>query len=58
MKTERLLAMRQQYQTSHILHLLLSIISFGLWIPVWLLVALSNGIERGKIDRKLDRLED
>lgn len=30
-------------QTSHILHLILSIVTVGLWIPVWLLVALSRG---------------
>lgn len=29
--------------TSHVLHLLLSLITFGLWIPIWLLVAASNG---------------
>lgn len=28
--------------TSHVLHLLLSVITVGLWIPVWILVALSN----------------
>lgn len=29
--------------TSHVLHLLLSVITVGLWIPVWILVAMSNG---------------
>lgn len=31
-----------QPSTSHVLHLLLAIISAGLWVPVWLLVAMNN----------------
>ncbi len=29
--------------TSHLLHLILSLITFGLWIPVWILVAILSG---------------
>ena len=47
-----LLAKRQSYNTNHILHLLLSIITVGCWIPIWVLVAISNALERNKIDRK------
>lgn len=28
--------------TNHVLHLLLSIITVGLWIPVWIIVSISN----------------
>lgn len=28
--------------TSHVLHLLLSIITVGFWLPVWLLIAFNN----------------
>ena len=28
--------------TSHVLHLLLSVITVGFWLPVWLLMALNN----------------
>lgn len=28
--------------TSHVLHLLLAVFSFGLWLPVWILVTLNN----------------
>jgi len=31
-----------QQGTSHVLHLLLSLITFGIWVPVWALVAISN----------------
>jgi hypothetical protein len=32
-----------QPATSHVLHLLLSVLTFGLWLPLWLIAALSNG---------------
>lgn len=28
--------------TSHVLHLLLSVFTAGVWLPVWLLIALNN----------------
>lgn len=28
--------------TSHILHLLLSLVTMGFWVPVWILMALNN----------------
>ena len=42
--------------TSHVLHLILSIVTVGLWIPVWVIVALSNSIENARIDRKVGKL--
>ena len=50
-----LLEMRKK-DTSHILHLILSIITVGMWIPIWLLCGLSNGIENAKLDRKINKL--
>lgn len=35
--------MHLQPSTAHVLHLLLSIVTFGVWILVWFLVAVSNG---------------
>ena len=46
----------QKKRTSHVLHLILSILSVGFWVPVWLLVALSNSIENARIDRKVAKL--
>jgi len=54
-KASRLLAQRKS--TSHILHLILSLITFGLWLPVWALVAISNGLENARIDRAVSKLE-
>lgn len=57
-KAMQLMAKRQGYNTSHVLHLLLSVISVGIWIPVWIIVAISNANERGKIDRQMEKLEN
>ena len=42
--------------TSHVLHLILSLITVGLWLPVWIIVALSNSIENARIDREVGKL--
>ncbi len=33
----------QATQCNHVLHLLLSIVTWGLWIPIWIFAALSQG---------------
>jgi hypothetical protein len=55
-KLMQLAAKRHGYETSHVLHLLLSLVTVGIWVPVWLIVAMSNKIERAKIDRKMGEL--
>ena len=45
------------HRTNHILHLILSLLSVGWWIPVWMLVALSNGIERSRARNQLRKLQ-
>ena len=57
MSEQRLIAKRADYQTSHVMHLILSILTIGLWVPIWILCAISNSLERSKIDRKLERAE-
>ncbi len=56
MNTHHLLAKRNDYKTSHVLHLILSLLTAGLWVPFWILVSVSNGNEIRKIDKKLDKL--
>lgn len=58
MNQAQLLAKRADHKTAHILHLLLSLLTVGLWVPIWILVAVSHGIERRKIDRKLEKSSD
>jgi len=57
MNAAKLLAKRQDHKTAHVLHFLMSLVTGGLWLPVWLLIALSYAIELGRIDRKLGRME-
>jgi len=57
MTTAKLLAKRQDHKTAHVLHFLMSLVTGGLWLPVWLLIAMSHAIERGRIDRKLGRMK-
>jgi hypothetical protein len=41
--------------TSHLLHIILSVITVGFWVVVWIVVALSNSNENAKIDRKIKK---
>jgi hypothetical protein len=34
-----------QRQPNHILHLLLAVFTLGLWLPVWLFIAIASGWE-------------
>jgi hypothetical protein len=56
MNIHLLLADRKRYETNHILHLLLSLITVGTWIIPWIIVSSSNAIERGGINRKIEKL--
>ncbi len=42
--------------TSHVLHLILSLVTVGFWVPVWFIVTLSNSIENRRIDREVGKL--
>ena len=55
-KFAQLLAKRAEYKTNHLLHLVLSIITAGLWVPIWILKAIGNSIERSFIDHQLNKL--
>ena len=45
-----------KHDTSHGWHFIASILTGGLWVIMWILFAISNAIERGKIERKIERL--
>lgn len=53
--TALLLEMRKK-KTSHVLHLILSILTAGLWVFIWILCAVSNSIENARLDRKIDKV--
>jgi hypothetical protein len=50
-----LLEMRKK-KTMHVLHLLLSLISGGLWLIVWIICGLSNHFYNKGLDEKIDRI--
>jgi hypothetical protein len=56
MNEAQLIAKRSDHKTAHILHLFLSVITMGFWVPVWIIVAVSHANERGKIDKKLGNI--
>lgn len=41
--TETVVRLTKGHENSHVLHLILSILTCGLWIPVWLFVAITTG---------------
>lgn len=46
----------QKKSTSHILHLLLCIPTFGLWLIVWFFVASSNQSQNKKLDKQINQI--
>lgn len=45
-----------KYETSHGWHFIASFFTGGLWIIMWILFSISNAIERGKIERQINKL--
>ena len=46
----------QDQKVSHILHLILSVITMGLWVVIWLIVTASASMERNRLKTQLKRL--
>jgi hypothetical protein len=62
LEAERLL---DEAKTNHVLHLLLSILTFGIWIIVWIVLAYLNSVKRSRLktlisqgNRTLAEIED
>lgn len=47
-RTDNVVVFVKGHRTNHLLHLILSIITLGIWLPIWLLVAAFTG-ERRKV---------
>lgn len=47
--------MEESKKVSHVLHLLLSIISCGFWLPVWVLICLSVSLENRGIRKRNEK---
>ena len=42
-----------KYKTSHVLHLILSVLSGGAWVIIWILVAISNSSAMSSLEAEL-----
>ncbi len=43
-------------KTNHILHLILTVLTGGLWLVVWVITLCSNDSQNKKIDREIDQI--
>lgn len=56
MKEEIFVLNSKKKNTNHVLHLILSIVTGGLWLLVWLVVAINNNSHNSKIDDEINLL--
>ena len=47
--------MEEQKKVSHVLHLLLSVITLGFWVPLWILICLSVSLENRGIRKRNEK---
>ena len=40
-------------RANHVLHALLTLMTFGLWLPIWIAVAISVGSHNRAVDRRI-----
>ncbi len=51
---------REDSKINHILHLILSILTGGVWVIVWFIIALTNDVtgKVKKLEKQIDKLEE
>lgn len=50
----RLLNKRGDYKTNHILHVLLTLVTVGVWLPAWVLITFYNSHKLYHLDKKIE----
>ena len=48
---------QRKKKTSHVLHLLLSIITGGVWLIIWALCSIANASQNSKIDKEIGQVQ-
>ena len=48
---------QRKKKTSHVLHLLLSVITGGLWLVIWALCSIANASQNSKIDKEIEQVQ-
>jgi len=56
-KDEELIKIGEFKRTSHLTHFILSVVSAGMWIPIWILFGLLNSQHNKKIDNDMRLLQ-
>jgi Na+-translocating ferredoxin:NAD+ oxidoreductase RnfE subunit len=56
-KINRELMHLEKHKTDHLFHLLLAVLSAGVWLPIWIMVAAVNANERMKSEKRIESLE-
>jgi len=46
----------EKYRTNHILHIILSVLTGGLWIGMWLFLTFHNSTMRDDVRRRIENL--
>ena len=46
----------ERYRTNHILHIILSILTGGLWLGIYLFMTIHNASKRSEIERRIKKL--
>ncbi len=55
-KAQRLEKQLDQAFTNHTLHLLLSIVTAGVWVVMWMAIGISNTMSQRRINKALDKV--
>ena len=48
---------QRKKKTSHVLHLLLSVITGGVWLIMWALCSIANASQNSKIDKEIEQVQ-
>ena len=48
---------QRKKKTSHVLHLLLSVLTGGLWLVMWALCSIANASQNSKIDKEIEQVQ-
>ena len=48
---------QRKKKTSHVLHLLLSVLTGGVWLIIWALCSIANASQNSKIDKEIEQVQ-
>ena len=48
---------QRKKKTSHVLHLLLSVLTGGVWLIIWELCSIANASQNSKIDKEVEQVQ-